>query len=160
MIRPLRQWHRRVVLVLGIVLPVAFVAGIETRKTVPVLTSLPPELTVAPQKFAVSLWQRADLFTKTPMQVRLLRESAGTGRFAVQISALTDFAKPDVIVYWASGNPAITDKLPEDAILLGAFNSSAGLPFAPNPQSGAGVLVLYSLADQTIIGVSKPFTLQ
>jgi hypothetical protein len=148
------------VIALGILLPVAFVAGIAARKTVPVMASLPGELTVAPQKFAVSEWQRDDLFPKTPIQVRLLRESAGSGRFAVAFSAPKDFVKPDVIVYWASGNPALTDELPEDAVLLGAFNPSVPLPFPPNVASGGGVLVLYSLADQDIIEVSKPFTLQ
>src|SRR5436305_13805334 len=87
MIRPLRQRHPRMVIVLGLILPIAFLIGIAARKSVPGMTSLPQELVASPQKFAVTEWERADLFTKTPIQVRLLRESAGAGHFAVEFSA-------------------------------------------------------------------------
>lgn len=160
MIRPLRQRHRRMVIVLGILLPVAFAVGIAARKPVPGMISLPKELVASPRTFAVTEWERADLFTKTPMQVRLLRESAGTGRFAVEFSAAKDFVKPDLIVYWVAGNPNLTDTLPDSARLLGAFNSSVALPLSPDAGSSSGVLVLYSLADQEIVEVSKLFALQ
>ena len=160
MIRPLRQRHRRMVFVLGVLLPVAFAVGIVARKPVPGMTSMPKELVASPQSFAVTEWERADLFTKTPIQVRLLRESADEGRFAVEFSAAKDFVKPDLIVYWVAGNPNLTDKLPENARLLGTFNSSVALSLSPDAAQGSGVLVLYSLADQEIVEVSKPFALQ
>ncbi len=160
MICPLRQRHRRMVTALGVFLPVAFAVGIAARKPVPDMISLPKELVTSRQKFAVIEWERADLFTKTPMQVRLLRERAGTGRFAVEFSTAKDFVKPDLIVYWVAGSPNLTDKLPDNARLLGAFNSSLALPLSPDIASGSGVLVLYSLADQEIVEVSKPFALQ
>jgi hypothetical protein len=124
------------------------------------MTSLPKELVASPQQFAVTEWERAELFTKTPIQVRLLRESAGTGRFAVEFSAAKDFVKPDLIVYWVAGNPNLTDTLPDNARLLGAFNSSVALPLSPDAGSSNGVLILYSLADQEIVEASKPFALQ
>jgi hypothetical protein len=160
MIRPLRQRHRRMVIVLGVLLPVAFAVGIAARKPVPRMISLPKELVASPQTFAVTEWERADLFTKAPIQVRLLRERAGAGRFAVEFTAAKDFVKPDLIVYWIAGNPNITDKLPDNARLLGAFNSSVALSLSPDAATGGGVLVLYSLADQEIVEVSKPFALQ
>ena len=160
MIRPLRQRHHRMVIVLGVFLPIAFVVGIAARKPVPGMTSLPKELVASPQKFAVTEWQRADLFTKTPIQVRLLRESAGAGQSAVEFTAAKDFVKPDLIVYWVAGGPNLTDKLPDNARLLGAFNSSLALPLSPDSGPGSGVLILYSLADQEIVEVSKPFELQ
>src|SRR5438105_1969976 len=67
MIRPLRQRHRRIVIVLGIFLPVAFVAGVAARKPVPGMASLPPGLVAPPQKFSAIGWERTDLFTKTPI---------------------------------------------------------------------------------------------
>src|SRR6266702_2192390 len=94
MIRPLRQRHRRMVIVLGVFLPVAFAVGIAARKSVPGMTSMPKELVASPQSFAVTEWERADLFTKTPVQVRLLRERAGAGHFAGEFSAKRDFVKP------------------------------------------------------------------
>ena len=160
MIRPLRQRHRRMVIVLGVLLPVAFAVGIAARKPVPGMISLPKELVASPQQFPVTEWERADLFTRTPIQVRLLRETAGTGRFAVEFSAAKDFVKPDLIVYWIAGNPNIAETLPDNARLLGVFNSSVALSLPPEAALGSGVLVLYSLADQEIVEVSKPFALQ
>jgi len=160
MIRPLRQRHRRMVIALGVILPVAFAVGIAARKSVPGMTSLPKELVASPQTFAVTEWQRADLFTKTPMQVQLLRENAGTGHFAVEFSAAKDFVKPDLIGYWIAGNPKITETLPDNARLLGVFNLSVALSLPLDAASASGVLVLYSLADQEIVEVSKAFALQ
>jgi hypothetical protein len=148
------------VIALGILLPVAFVAGVAARKPVPGMISLPAGLVAPPQKIAAIDWERTDLFAKTPIQVRLLRESAGVGPFAVGFSAPKDFVKPDLMVYWVAGNPNITDTLPGDARLLGVFNPSVTLPLPTNPGPGNGVLVLYSLADQQVVEVSKPFVLQ
>lgn len=160
MIRPLRQRHRHMVIALGIFLPVAFSVGIAARKPVPGMISLPKELVASPQTFASTEWKRADLFPKTPIQVRLLRESVDAGRFALDLSAAKDFVKPDLIVYWVAGSPNITDTLPDSARLLGAFNSSLPLLLSPDAGAGSGVLVLYSLADQEIVEVSKPFTVR
>ena len=78
----------------------------------------------------------------------------------MEFSAAKDFVKPDLIVYWVAGSPNVTDKLADNARLLGAFNSSLALSLSPEAGPGSGVLVLYSLADQEIIEVSKPFAPQ
>ena len=160
MIRPLRQRHRRTVIVLGVFLPIAFVIGIAAPKSVPGMTSLPKELVASTQEFAVTEWERADLFTKTSIQLRMLRQSAAGGHFAVGFSAAKDFVKPDLIVYWVAANPNITDTLPDNARLLGVFNSSVALSLPSDAAMGSGVLMLYSLADQEVVEVSKPFALQ
>jgi hypothetical protein len=159
MIRPLRQRHRRMVIFLGVLLPIAFAVGITARKPVAAMTSLPTELGASRQKFAATEWERTDLFTKTSIQVRLLRESAGAGHFAVEFSAAKDFVKPDLIVYWVTGTPNITDTLPENAFLLGGFNPHTPLPLAEQIGATSGRLILYSLADQEIIEISKHFPL-
>jgi hypothetical protein len=159
MTRPLRQRHRRTVAALGVFLQIAFAAGIAARITVPSVNSLPAELMASSQQFEASVWKRSDLFTRSSIEVRLLRERADTGKFAIEFPAPKDFAKPDLLVYWAAGNPGTTDALPDNALLLGAFNSSA-LPLPESIASGNGVLVLYSLADNEIVEVSKPFTVQ
>src|SRR5258706_12756990 len=105
MIRPLRQRHRRMVIALGILLPVAFAVGIAARKPVPGMDSLPNGLVAVTQAFTATEWERADLFVKLPIGVRLLRENPGTGRFAVTFTAAKDFVKPDLLVYWVPGNP-------------------------------------------------------
>jgi len=160
MIRPLRQRHRRMITIIGVLLPIAFAAGIGARRPAPTVATLPTALATTQRHFEAVEWERADLFTKTPIQVRLLRESAGAGHFAVEFSAARDFVKPDLIVYWVAGSPNVTDTLPDKVRLLGVFNSSVALSLPPAAGPGSGVLVLYSLADQEIVGVSKPFALE
>lgn len=158
MIRPLRQRHRHVVIALGVFLPVAFALGVAARKAVPVAAQLPAVLVGAPQRFEVAVWERADLFAKAPVQVRLLKEQGGAGRFGVGLSAAKDFVKPDLIVYWVAGNPTLTDALPADAVLLGTFGTRV-LPLPDAVAKAGGVLILFSLADNEMVDVSKPVEL-
>lgn len=160
MIRPLRQRHRHMIVVLGVFLPLALAVGIAARKPVPGMTSLPKELVASPREFAVTEWERADLFTKTPIHVRLLRESAGVGPFAVGFSAAKDFVKPDLIVYWVAGISNITETVPDNARLLGGFSSSIPLALPVEAAVSSGVLVFYSLADHEIVETSKKFELR
>src|SRR5215208_6851605 len=102
MIRPLRQRHRRMVTVIGVLLPIAFAAGITARKPAPAVARLPAALAGTPQHFEAVEWVRDDLFTKTAIQVRLLREKVGAGHSAVALLAPKDFLKPDLIVYWVA----------------------------------------------------------
>ena len=157
MIRPLRQRHRRMITTLGVVLPIAFAAGIAARRPPPSVASLPTELLASPLKFAITEWERAGLFAKTLVRVRLLRESAGARHFAVELSATKNFVKPDLIVYWVAANPNVSASLPDDARLLGAFNQHTPLPIAEQTGSTNGMLVLYNLADQEIVEISKIF---
>jgi hypothetical protein len=155
MILPLRQRHRRTFLALGIFLPVAFAVGIAARKPLPEIKSLPSEISPVSNSFAAEVWSRADLFPKSPVQTRLLREEIGTEKFAVAFSAANDFVRPDLLVYWSAGNAAVTNALPDNAILLGAFNSPQ-LPLPVAAQKTDGALVLYSLADNEIVDASQP----
>lgn len=159
MIHPLRQRHRRVVIVLGIFLPIAFVAGVAARKPAPTVAELPAALTATSQQFEAIEWKRTDLFAKTPIEVYLLREQKSSGRFGIEFSAAKDFVEPDLIVYWVTGNPNMTDTLPDNAILLGSF-SSATLPLPDELAKSNGEFVLFSLADNQIVDVSKPVSLQ
>jgi len=159
MIRPLRQRHHRIVIALGVLLPVAFALGIAARKPVPNMDSLPANLVAMPQKSEVTEWERADLFVKLPIKVRFLREQNNTGRFAVGFSAPKNFVKPDLMVYWVAGDAKISDTLPNAAQLLGAFRSSSALALPENLTMQNGMLVLYSLADNEIFGVSKSFSI-
>lgn len=156
MIRPLRQRHRHIFMVLGVFLPVAFAVGIAARKPAPLANKLPAALTATTQEFNNIEWQRADLFAKSPVQVRLLREQNRAGSFAIALSAAKDCLKPDLLVYWVAGNSSITDTLPGNAQLLGALNSSSPLVLPAGAATQTGVLILYSLADNEIVDVSKP----
>jgi hypothetical protein len=156
MIRPLRQCHRYLLVVLSVFLPAALVVGLAARRPVPVASELPPSLTAIPTVSESVVWKRTDLFTKAPVEVQLLNEQEGMGPFAIHFSAPGDFIKPDLIVYWIAGDPGIIDTLPGNAVLLGAFHSSA-LPVSDEMAKTNGVLVLYSLADNEVVDISKPF---
>jgi hypothetical protein len=158
MIRSLRHRHRRQVLVLGIVLPVAFVFGILARKPVPAPAELPPELTPAPLPLGNLVWNRDHLFPKAPVSTRLWEQRNHSSSFAVDFSAPASFIKPDLMVYWLDKNSDLHDGLPTNAILLGVFGAAA-LPIPDHSANWGGELVLYSLADGEVIDVSQPIQL-
>lgn len=155
MIQPLRNSHRRMFAVLGVLLPIAFVVGIAARQPVPTAAALPKELATPSDTFTMTGWERVNLFAKAPVAIHLLRSDTATKSFAVRLSSSSDFVKPDLLVYWVAGNPMIKDVLPDNAALLGSFNSSE-LPLPTGVTTNEGVLVLFSLADQEIVDVSKP----
>ena len=156
MIRPLRQLHCQTFIALGFLLPLAFVFGIAARKPFPTMDALPGALSAPVDKFPVCKWERNNLFAKSPIQVRLLQAKPDSGLLAVTFSAAKDyFIKPDLMVYWIAGQPAISDKLPESSKLLGGFNAGE-LPLPAEAAATNGVLVLYGLADDEIVDVSKP----
>ena len=158
MIRLLRQRHRRMVIALALALPIGFSIGIAARRPVPSMASLPGELRTFSRGSAATVWERSDLFVNAPIQARLLRESGKSGRFALELSAPRDFVKPDLIVYWVADGSKLTEALPNNALLLGAF-SLAVFTLPGNMPSEDGSLVLYSLANNETEAVSKPLRL-
>jgi hypothetical protein len=161
MILKLRQRHRRMMLLLGVLLPIAFVVGIAARKPVPDMKTLPAGLAESAQKYPVVKWDEyANFFDKVPMNAQLRREQADAGGFALVLSTRADFVKPDVLVYWIAGEGKVADKLPENATLLGAFDSPVTLPLPGSVAAGKGRLLLYSLATQQVLDVSRPFAME
>lgn len=174
MIRPLRQRHRQVFVALGVLLPLAFAAGLAARKPPAIVKKLPAGLAPTPAPAAEFVWQRDGLFPNAPVSVSLFRaKTPDRFSFAVHLSAPADFVKPDLIVYWVPGslnahpdpnsnanpNPQPGGALPANAVLLGEFHS----PWLPLPREAAaasGMLVLYSLADNEIVDVSKRLELK
>jgi hypothetical protein len=153
MILPLRKQHRRTFVVLGLFLPVTLAVGIALRQPAVAVGQLPAGLAPSPPPREL-VWTRSGLFAKAPVAVSLLREK-NSGHWAVQFSAAAGFLKPDLMVYWVAGNPPVAGPLPENAILLGEFSSSA-LPLPLEAAATNGVLVLYSLADNELVDESQP----
>jgi hypothetical protein len=104
--------------------------------------------------FTATGYERDDLFDKSPVRVRLFRDH-GSGTIAVGLTASKDFLEPDLMVYWSAGEAPAGDSLPAEAKLLGAF-VSATLVLPPEASSTDGQLILFSLANQEIVDVSKP----
>jgi hypothetical protein len=119
------------------------------------MDTLPGGLSAPVDTFPVCEWERNDLFVKSPIQVRLVREKRDSGALAVRFSTAKGyFIQPDLMVYWSAGQPTFNNKLPGPAKLLGGFNSGT-LPLPGEAAATNGVLVLYSLADNEIVDVSK-----
>jgi hypothetical protein len=154
MIQPLRQRHRRVFAVLGFGLPIAFILGAAARRAVPAIEALPPELHASTPTFTATDWDRGDLFDSSPVRVRLWRDLA-SDRVAVGLQGARSFVKPDLLVYWIGGHPTATGQLPADATLLGAFMGGP-LLLPRTAATEEGSLILYSLADQAVVAVSRP----
>lgn len=155
MIRPLRTCHRCIFTVLGVLLPVAFGLGIAARKPVPEAANLPSEFRRSARAYEPGDWEQTDIFTNAPVYVHTLRQSIPGSRRAIALSAAPSFVKPDLLVYWHPGKLEATDKLPENAVLLGAFNSPELM--LPGEATGTdGSIILYSLADGEIVAASRP----
>jgi hypothetical protein len=157
MILPLRRRHRRVFAIVGLLLPLAFIAGIAARKPIPT-AALSADVFSERKTFTKALWDRSDLFPKTALRVQVLSQEATTNRCAIQFSAAKDFVKADLLVYWLPAESKTTDAIPDDAILLGVFSPSSPLPLSAGSVGKPGVLVLYSLADHEIVDVSRSVT--
>lgn len=144
--------------VLGVLLPLALVIGAAARKATPPAEGLSPELSPKTRTFTATDYERDDLFAKSRVKVRLWQD-LNTGQYGVGLVAPKDFIKPDLLVYWLAGRPNVSDELPADATLVGAFVTTV-LPLPDEATNKEGVLILYSLADQEIVDVSKPFVVE
>lgn len=157
MIRPLRQWHRVIVCTLGVLLPVAFAAGLVARKPVPVTATVPSGLAGQANDFGRVLWTKADLWPGQRIVTSLRRNAAGS--VAVELM-FRDLAKPDVLVYWAAGKESAVEGLPNNARLLGALSNLNPLSIPADVRGEAGRFVLYSLADHEVVAASKSFVVE
>lgn len=155
MILSLRQRHRQVFAVLGILLPIVLVGGIAARKSIPTVAELPPVI-AKPLAGTGVAWGRRDVFEKLPVVVSLATNAQTD--VSLRLEAPTNFARPDVLVYWSAAKIDPTDKLPADAILLGAFTVNE-LHVPTSAVAARGHLILFSLADQELVAVSRAIQL-
>ena len=139
---------------LGVLMPIAFAAGIAARRSVPVVTSVSSELVRNAADFGAVDWAKADLWPGQHIITSLRRAPAGS--VAVELM-FRDLARPDVLVYWAPGNDAVGQRLPDNARLLGALSDRAPLPFPAELHGETGRLLLYSLAHNEVVAESRTF---
>ena len=154
MIRPLRQKHRVMVCTLGVLLPVAFAAGIAARRPVSAAASVPSQLTGKTIDFGQVVWMKEDLWPNQRIVTRLRRDA--TGSMAVELIC-RDLVKPDVLVYCAAGKDTVVESLPEHARLIGALSNGAPLSIPVDLRGEIGRFVLYSLADHEVVAGSRAF---
>jgi len=143
MIQPLRTVHRRAWMALALVLPTVLVAGLLARRPLP----------AANQKTLDSeAWQpirQSDhLWTKHTIHSLFWRDASDPTTVRVVLEPLDGLSAPDLLVYWSLELPG-GDRLPANAVLLGAFGDSKPLQLRENDTKG--FLILYSLAHQSVV---------
>ena len=142
---------------LGVLLPVAFAAGIAARKPVPVAATVPSGLAGTVNGFGKVVWTKTDIWPGQRITTNLRRDSAGS--VAVELM-FRDLAKPDVLVYWAAGKESAVEGLPDNARLLGVLSNRAPLRIPADARGGAGRFVLYSLADHEVVAASNSLVIE
>src|SRR5678815_2901729 len=156
MIRHLRQRHRVIVCTLGVLLPVAFSAGLAARKPVQVPATVSSRLAGQANDFGRMVWSKADLWPGQRISTSLRQDAAGS--VAVELM-IRDLVKPDLLVYWVAGKERAVEVLPDNARLLGPLSNNSPLSIPVDARGETGRLMLYSLADHDLVAVSRMLTL-
>ena len=149
MIAPLRRRHRRMTAALALAVPALYVLALSGRPPEPVAETLPSALAGDPPPGEV-VNEYGALFIGQAVAVRL---RGGGSPWWIELEPREPVTRPEVLVYWTPETPAVADRLPADAFLLGALAGRRTLAFAlPEDALGrAGQLVLYSLGHQEVV---------
>lgn len=153
MTRSLRSAHRRIFVLLLVVLPALVSLALSVRGRVPVNKSLPGAS--ATRVEPANLGDAPPALIAPGIWVRTLKDPTDLPR-AVELRCDADPKTPDLLLYWGSA-PSTDGALPEGALLLGSV-SGAGtttfeLPTAARAMAGGrnGSIILYSLARQEVL---------
>ena len=144
MIQPLRAVHRRAFVVLTLLLPAILLIGLGARRP-----RLGPraQATDVPDaggmvKMSSTSWQ------KHLIESRFYRKPNRLLDTYVVLVPAEELNEPDLLLYWVANSPE-GNVLPGDAQLLGAFSKGTAF-LLPSNEKGAGHLVLFSPAHQTV----------
>ena len=143
MIQPLRKMHRTIFTVLGIALPVLFIAGLASRHA-----PLSPVGTVE-GKLAQRNGGTEFVLNhgSSKFKVRLVESKKGGSEREFLAIPASGFLAPDVFVYWSETQPG--PSLSPNAKLLGKLG--AGELYRV-PSGSGGYFVLYSVAQNEVLG--------
>ncbi len=143
MIQPLRKIHRTIFFLLGIGLPVLFIAGLASRHA-PLFSVRPVEDKLAQRnggtEFALS--RGSSKFT-----VRLMENRKGGPEREFLAIPGSGFLAPDVFVYWSETQPGAS--ISPSAKLLGKLGPGEVYRI---PADSGGYFVLYSVAQNEVLG--------
>ena len=147
MIQSLRSVHRRASLGLALVLPTVLVVGLMARR--PLLRAHPKTHNSEARQ---PIRQSDHLWTKHAIHSVFLRDASDPTSVQVVLESLDDLFAPDPLVYW-SRELSGSDRLPTNAVLLGTFEN--GKPLRLRESNAKGFLILYSLAQQSIVDTAS-----
>ena len=146
MIQPLRTAHRRVFIVLAVLLPAIIVGGLTARNAITASTSPGVLQDVAGIDSASATWEKNSCVTK------FYWDAAHEIKVRISLNPVRELHDPDLLLYWVTNAGAVPDDL-SNAVLLGPF--LAGKEYSIPPKRVAGYLILYSLAHRTIVDRAK-----
>lgn len=128
---------------LALVLPTMLVVGLMARRPLPYAKS---KTHYSEMRQAI---RRSDhLWTRHTIHTAFLRNTSDPPAVQVVLEPLDDLSLPDLLVYW-SPELSGSDRLPTNALLLGALRNGKPLQFQES--NVKGFLILYSLAHQSVV---------
>ncbi|MCW5967479.1 MAG: hypothetical protein KIT57_03130 [Blastocatellales bacterium] len=141
MISSLRRHHRQAFLVLAVVLPLIFAAGLLVRRSAPVAEAPPVKLPTASDRSGLVAWDEAGL-----------RLGSGADYLDVVPTGAAGF--PDILLYWSPGSPE-ADTPGSHAILLGPIDGvrAQRFPLPDFAREFDGYLIVWSLAHRRAVAV-------
>ena len=137
-------------MVLAVVVPAVFIAGLLARPSVPTSGSgsrALPAGAVIVKSFDQS-WQ------KNLIHTRIYRLPDDTSKLRLQLEPSSEIPEPDLLVYWSDkqSSPA-PDSLAPDAQFLGDLAQQTYV--LPSGSERGGLLILYSLGHQRVVDRAK-----
>ena len=139
MIQPLRTYHRWTVELMGIFLPVIFLAGLAAR----------PSATKANQPEAAIT--HTIYKSKAAWKVHEITTTVSSGG-ELQLVPASELKYPDLLLYWSPDASRSFNTIGANAKLLGAFDPSRRYRLPEDWRRGS--LLLYSLAQQKMVDVA------
>jgi hypothetical protein len=143
MIQPLRRMHRVIFFVLGITLPVLFIAGLASRHA-PLTAARAVEDKRAQNNGGTELVLNRG---SSKFKVRLVENKKGGPQREFLAIPDAGFLAPDVFVYWSETQPGAA--ISPNAKLLGKLGPSELYRI---PSGSGGYFVLYSVAQSEVLG--------
>ncbi|MGR3276968.1 hypothetical protein ACSYAD_17845 [Acaryochloris marina NIES-2412] len=154
-----RQVHLYSFVILAIMLPLCFIAGLVWRPTFAPVDASADALFQRAGFSPYSSWENQQSKRKPThlqqeniqLQIETLFAQAGEDVF-LNIQPQSDLQLPDVLVYWQQGDTP-PEALSETSILLGALSGASNRQFSiPTAMQGqSGYLLLFSQATKEII---------
>lgn len=156
MIRPLRRRHRRIISVLAVLLPLAFIAGIASRKSIPAMAEIPPAIRPAAPEFTHLIFEQNDLWGQFDITTRVYADTLPPSRLAVELHPQRYLGFPDLLVYWNAGAAGAAKIPPQEAFLIGVLSGREKSRFLlpATALETDGSVILYSLAQQQRIATA------
>ena len=153
--RGLRQLHRRMWLVLLIVIPLVYVAGLAARRTPITMERIPDRLIDTYKVSAQPLAESTFAIGETEFSARLFAREGSSLPAVVELERLgaTPLAHPDVLVYWTPTTSGQGQSMLADAYFMGVLTEEQPQQYALPEESTQrdGRLLFYSLGHKQML---------